>query len=55
MGRTEAGRGPRLDTPLDALSDGQHGFDIAALGRFAPAVRQMSRELVALVAEAAAP
>jgi NAD(P)H-dependent FMN reductase len=45
---------PRLDTPPDAPSDGPLAFDVAALDRFAPSVRQMSRELVALVTEAAA-
>jgi NAD(P)H-dependent FMN reductase len=46
---------PRLDTPPDAPSDGGHAFDVAGLSSFAPAIRQMSRELVALVAEVATP
>jgi len=46
---------PRLDTPPDTPNDVQQTFDVAALTRFAPAVRQMSHELVALVAEATTP
>jgi len=46
---------PRLDTPSDAPSGGAQAFDVAALGRFAPVVRQMSHELAALVSEVATP
>jgi NAD(P)H-dependent FMN reductase len=54
LGMRIAFTNPRLDTPSDAPSGEVHPFDVAALDRFAAAVREMSRELVVLVAEATA-
>ena len=51
LGMRIAMTNPRLDTPPDAPSDRRQTFDVAALNRFAPLVRQMSRELAALVSE----